>query len=170
MGRKKVDRTGGLSSEMYALFGPESMYRTKEGPEYQEELLALPRLYKNTEKRKAAKLALVKGRVLYMYIPCGRGRGAFGPGSVYIHGQGRCAYTGKGLKIRRELLAIPGVLTHQTGHEEFSVVFSPEVFEQVAQVVKARRKRGRGASRARIESAGHAAVGGVFQDGAKSAQ
>lgn len=39
------------------------------------------------------------------------------------------------------LWAIPGVKRHQTGDTEMRAVFSPESLEQVAGVIKARRKR-----------------------------
>ena len=40
-----------------------------------------------------------------------------------------------------KLWAIPGVKRHQTGDTEMRAVFPPEALEQVAQVIKARRRR-----------------------------
>ena len=44
-------------------------------------------------------------------------------------------------RLFEKLWAIPGVKRHQTGDTEMRAVFPPEVLEQVAGVVKARRRR-----------------------------
>src|SRR5262245_10951102 len=44
-------------------------------------------------------------------------------------------------RLFQKLWAIPGVTRHQTGDDEMRAVFPPEALEQVAQVIKARRKR-----------------------------
>jgi len=41
----------------------------------------------------------------------------------------------------QKLWAIPGVTRHQTGDDEMRAVFPPEALEQVAAVIKARRRR-----------------------------
>jgi len=44
-------------------------------------------------------------------------------------------------RLFEKLWAIPGVRRHQTGDHEMRAVFPPEALEQVAEVIKARRKR-----------------------------
>lgn len=44
-------------------------------------------------------------------------------------------------RLFQKLWAIPGVTCHQTGDQEMRAVFPPEALEQVARVIKARRKR-----------------------------
>jgi len=44
-------------------------------------------------------------------------------------------------RLFEKLWAIPGVKRHQTGDHEMRAVFPPEALEQVAGVIKARRKR-----------------------------
>lgn len=44
-------------------------------------------------------------------------------------------------RLFEKLWAIPGVKRHQTGDREMRAVFPPEALEQVAAVIKARRKR-----------------------------
>lgn len=44
-------------------------------------------------------------------------------------------------RLFQKLWAIPGVRRHQTGDHEMRAVFPPEALEQVAGVIKARRKR-----------------------------
>ena len=44
-------------------------------------------------------------------------------------------------RLFEKLWAIPGVRRHQTGDHEMRAVFPPEALEQVAGVIKARRKR-----------------------------
>ena len=44
-------------------------------------------------------------------------------------------------RVFQKLWAIPGVLRHQTSDHEMRAVFPPEALEQVALVIKARRKR-----------------------------
>ena len=44
-------------------------------------------------------------------------------------------------KLFRKLWAIPNVRRHQTGDREMRAVFPPEAMEQVARVIKARRRR-----------------------------
>lgn len=44
-------------------------------------------------------------------------------------------------RLFQKLWAIPGVKRHQTGDDEMRAVFPPEALEQVASVIRARRKR-----------------------------
>jgi hypothetical protein len=44
-------------------------------------------------------------------------------------------------RLFARLRAIPGVRRHQTGDTEMRAVFPPECLQQVAQVIKARRRR-----------------------------
>ena len=44
-------------------------------------------------------------------------------------------------RLFEKLWAIPGVKRHQTGDSEMRAVFPPEVLDQVAGVIKARRRR-----------------------------
>jgi len=44
-------------------------------------------------------------------------------------------------RLFQKLWAIPGVTRHQTGDQEMRAMFPREALEQVAQVIKARRKR-----------------------------
>jgi hypothetical protein len=44
-------------------------------------------------------------------------------------------------RLFQKLWAIPGVTRYQTGDQEMRAVFPPEALDQVAQVIKARRKR-----------------------------
>jgi hypothetical protein len=44
-------------------------------------------------------------------------------------------------RLFEKLWAIPGVKRHQTGEQEMRAVFPPEALEQVAAVIKARRRR-----------------------------
>jgi len=44
-------------------------------------------------------------------------------------------------RLFEKLWAIPGVRRHQTGDQEMRAVFPPEALEQVAGVIRARRKR-----------------------------
>jgi len=76
-------------------------------------------------------------------LPCRRGRrfGAKRKAHISAHGEGTLAYSGLGMKLRRELLAIPGVRSHQTGDEEFAVTFPTGLFEAVAAVVKPYRRK-----------------------------
>lgn len=61
---------------------------------------------------------------------------------IYFHGKGTLGFSGCGAKLRRELLAVPGVRKHQTGDVEFSVLFPISAFAAVAAIVKPYRKRG----------------------------
>jgi hypothetical protein len=40
-----------------------------------------------------------------------------------------------------KIWAIPGMRRHQTGDQEMRAVFPPEALEQVAEVIRARRRR-----------------------------
>ena len=44
-------------------------------------------------------------------------------------------------RLFKKVWAIPGVRRHQTGDSEMRAVFPPETLEQVARVIRARRKR-----------------------------
>lgn len=45
------------------------------------------------------------------------------------------------MRMLSRLLAVTGVRRHQTGDDEFRLLFPPEALEQVAATVRARRKR-----------------------------
>jgi len=57
------------------------------------------------------------------------------PGQVAL-----AVYTDR-LRLFEKLWAIPGVKRHQTGDTEIRAVFPPEAIEEVAWVIKARRRR-----------------------------
>ncbi len=70
-------------------------------------------------------------------IPCGKG----GPGAyVYKHGEGIFGFTGRGMSLRRSLLAA-GAQAWQTGDEEFSVTFPDTLAAGILKVVRAKVKR-----------------------------
>src|SRR5262249_29334899 len=48
-----------------------------------------------------------------------------------------------------QLFAVPGVRRHQTGDDEIRAFFPPEAFEQVAGVIRVKRKRGGSSEAAR---------------------
>ena len=58
----------------------------------------------------------------------------------WLDGQYLAVYTDRPRLFAR-LWAIPGVRRHQTGDTEMRAVFPPEVLEQVAGIIKARRQR-----------------------------
>lgn len=71
-------------------------------------------------------------------IPCARG----GEGAhIYQFGPGVLAFTGRVQTVRRELLGIPGAKAHQTGDEEYTILFPEKVFDAVSICVRPRRKR-----------------------------
>ena len=63
----------------------------------------------------------------------------------------------------QKLWAIPGVSRHQTGDHEMRAIFPPEALEQVAAVIKARRRRSLSPEAARKLGAGtaHRVTSGV---------
>jgi hypothetical protein len=71
-------------------------------------------------------------------IPCRKG-GRFGEkrrAHIYAHSRTHYGFSGVGMRLRRALLAIPGVEKWQTGDEEFSVIFPAALFDAVAGLVK----------------------------------
>lgn len=70
-------------------------------------------------------------------VPCKRG-GKIGAlkANIYSHSLTHLGFVGAGPKLRRELLAVSGVVAHQTGDREFSVVFPIKRVNAVAEVVK----------------------------------
>lgn len=58
----------------------------------------------------------------------------------WFDGESLAVYTTRP-RLFEKLWAIPGVRRHQTGDAEMRAVFPPEALEQVAAVVKARRRR-----------------------------
>ncbi len=121
------------------VFGKQTEWRVKRGVEWAAELAFIRTLPK--AKRPEWMKQLRAQTLLLGQIPCKRGRAAFGRGHIYAHGPNTLAFTGKGLKLRRELLAIEGVTPHVTGDEEFTVKFPVECMDQVARVVRAIRRR-----------------------------
>ncbi len=75
-------------------------------------------------------------------IPCRMGGEVAGQqANIYQHGPDRLAFVGRGVGLRRKLLAIDGVKAWQTGDEEFSVVFPPTALKAVGRVVRPLTKR-----------------------------
>jgi hypothetical protein len=68
-------------------------------------------------------------------IPCLAG------GHVYIQSATLLAYTGVGMKLRNKLLAVPGVKSHQTGDDDFSVTFPADRFKAVAKFVRPKKRK-----------------------------
>ncbi len=58
----------------------------------------------------------------------------------WFDGRDLAVYTNRP-RLFRKLWAIPGVRRHQTGDTEMRAVFPPEALEQVAAVIKTRRRR-----------------------------
>lgn len=58
----------------------------------------------------------------------------------WFDGDDLAVYTNRP-RLFAKLWAIPGVRRHQTGDSEMRAVFPPEAVEQVAAVIKARRRR-----------------------------
>ncbi len=58
----------------------------------------------------------------------------------WFDGRDLAVYTNRP-RLFRKLSAIPGVKRHQTGDTEMRAVFPPEALEQVAGVIRARRRR-----------------------------
>ena len=61
--------------------------------------------------------------------------------SCLLPGQVALAVYSHRPRLFEKLWAIPGVTRHQTGDTEMRAVFPPEALEQIAQVIKARRRR-----------------------------
>lgn len=59
----------------------------------------------------------------------------------WFDGQSLAVYSTTHPRLFEKLWAIPGVRRHQTGDHEMRAIFPPEALEQVALVIKARRKR-----------------------------
>lgn len=60
---------------------------------------------------------------------------------LFLHGAGKFGFFGRGMALRKRLLAIDGVTSHQTGDEEFSVVFRENLLKRVAKVVRPKLTR-----------------------------
>ncbi len=81
-------------------------------------------------------------RGFYFMVPCAKGRKVAGvKAHVYPFSGTELAFTGFGRRLQRTLVAIPGVRAHQTGDDEFTVVFPTERLAAVAEVVGPRRRR-----------------------------
>src|SRR3989442_6623460 len=61
--------------------------------------------------------------------------------SVAVRGEVGVAVNMARPRLFEKLWAIPGVRRHQTGDTEMRAVFLPDALEQVALVIKARRRR-----------------------------
>jgi hypothetical protein len=61
-------------------------------------------------------------------------------GVIYCHGDGKLGVECLG-QTAKKLLAIEGTKLHQQGSTEWTVVFPLELFEQVALIVKPRKRR-----------------------------
>jgi hypothetical protein len=72
-------------------------------------------------------------RLWLQQIPCKYGH-------IFVHGHETLGAYAKGRLITGKLAALPGVRVHQRGDSEVSVVFSPEVFPAVADLLQARRR------------------------------
>lgn len=72
---------------------------------------------------------------LWLYrIPCRYGH-------IYVHGANTLgAYTDRRM-VRGRLRALPGVIVHQDGDEETTVLFHPDQLPQIAELLQARRRR-----------------------------
>lgn len=108
------------TTHLPAVFGPDSKYKTLRDDAWAD--------------------SGVDDRCWLLTIPCKVGSAG---ANLYIHGitPPVIGYTGSGAGVRRKLLAIPGVVSHQNGDVEFSVKFPPELLNKVAKVVKPRTKR-----------------------------
>lgn len=75
-------------------------------------------------------------------VPCKKGR-KWGKrrAHIFAHSAALLGFSGVGSRLRKALLQIPGVKSSQTGDEEFSVTFPPDIFEQVASIVVPMRRR-----------------------------
>lgn len=90
---------------------------------------------------------LKEDRLWYVAVPCNKGRKIAGvKAHIYFHGPGKLAYCGVGSKLRKSLLNIPSVKAHQTGDEEFSVVFHFSALSAVAALVQPCLRRNRAKS------------------------
>lgn len=93
---------------------------------------------KTREQREAAEN---DNEWLYI-IPCKRGGKISGlKANIYSHSNTELGFIGAGVGLRRELLKLDGVRSHQVGDKEFSVVFPNALLDAVSGVVGARPKR-----------------------------
>jgi len=73
------------------------------------------------------------GKLWYYQIPCRKGH-------IYVHGEGTLGAYVKGGKMVSKIRAIPGTRIHQNGDGEATFVFQPDVLDQVAEAIGARRR------------------------------
>lgn len=73
------------------------------------------------------------GKEWYYQIECRKGH-------VYVHGKNLLGAYVKGGKMVSKVRAIPGTKIHQNGDGEATFVFPPELLDQVADVIQARRR------------------------------
>ena len=66
-------------------------------------------------------------------------------------------------RIATKLRAIPGVLAHQVGDEEFRGVFAPAVLPAVARIIGARRRRGSAVSPQSLANLRMGAISGRYK-------
>lgn len=72
---------------------------------------------------------------LWLYqIPCKHGH-------IYVHGKDRLGVYCSKPNVIPVVLAIPGVVLHQRGDREASATFDPAILAQVAQVMRAKKRR-----------------------------
>ena len=122
-----------LDPRVESVFGKVSPYRVKMDPAYEAE----------------TEFAAVE-RPFLRVIPCKRGgKVSDQRANIYVHSGTHAGFIGKGVGLRRELLALDGVTPWQTGDQEFSVIFPLEMTAEVAGVVKAIRRRQSGGSKNR---------------------
>jgi hypothetical protein len=62
-------------------------------------------------------------------------------GHVYLHGENTLGAFSGGLIVGKRLLALPGVTPHQRGDLEVSVTFPPDLFPEVAALLKPLKRR-----------------------------
>lgn len=92
---------------------------------------------------------LVKAdRMWNFMVPCRKGRSISGvKAHIYSFSPTHYAYTGVGMRLRKRLLEIAGVRSHQTGDEEFTVVFPSSALATVAEDVLPHRRPSKEASK-----------------------
>src|SRR5512135_528800 len=73
-------------------------------------------------------------RLWLQQIPCKYGQ-------IYLHGTDTLGAYASGRLITGRLAALPGVRVHQRGDTEVTVVFPPERFSAVADLLRARKRR-----------------------------
>lgn len=127
-----------LSPAIEKIFGKASKYRVRYDPAYEAEREADKRAIKG---RRRSPIASSEKRYLRV-IECRKGRKISGlKANLFIHSNTHVGFIGVGTALRRQLLTVEGVISHQTGDEEFSVIFPTETLEKVSGIVSPYLKR-----------------------------